>query len=276
MKKVLLALTAVLSAVLLLVGCGGDTKKSTEAPKAQPEQKEIRVGVTAGPHEEVMEFVAKEAEKQGLKIKIVPFQDYVQPNMALEQKELEINSYQHQPFLNNAVKERGLHLTSIGKTILLPMSIFSNKYKVLADIPEGATVAIPNDPTNGGRGLLLLQQAGLIKLKDGADSLVTVADIVDNPKKLNIRELEAAQIVHSLNDVDFATVNTNYAVQAGLNPTTDALFVEAKESPYTNVIAVRDEDKDNPTYKKFVEVYQSEPVRQFVIEHFKGAIVPGF
>jgi len=269
MKKFTLLL-AIVASLALVAGCGGDQKAGSNVPK------EIRVGVTAGPHEQVTEFVAKEAEKQGLKIKVVPFQDYVQPNVALAQKELEINSFQHQPFLDNAVKDKGLKLVSIGKTILLPMAIFSNKYKDIGSIPDGAVVSIPNDPTNGGRGLLLLQQAGLITLKDNVGVKATVADIVSNPKNLNIKELEAAQIVHSLGDVDLATVNTNYAVQAGMNPQKDALVVESKDSPYANVVAVREEDKENETYKQFVKIYQSESTKKFIEETFKGSILPAF
>ena len=223
-----------------------------------------------------MEFVKQEAAKQGLNIEVVEFSDYIQPNIALDQKELNVNSYQHQPFLDNMVKDKGLKIQSIGKTILLPMGIYSNKYKDLKDVPNGATVAIPNDPTNGGRALLLLQQAGLITLKDGGSVKSSVADITGNPKNLEIRELEAAQIARSLNDVDVAAVNTNYAIPAGLNPQKDAVVVESIDSPYANVIAVRTDDVNNETYKKLLSIYQSEPVRKFIQEEFKGSIVPAF
>ena len=223
-----------------------------------------------------MEFVKGEAAKQGLNIEIVEFSDYIQPNIALDQKELNVNSFQHQPFLDNTVKDKGLKIQSIGKTILLPMAIYSNKYKDLKDVPNGATVAIPNDPTNGGRALLLLQQAGLITLKDGGTVKSSVADITSNPKNIDIRELEAAQIARSLNDVDVAAVNTNYAIPAGLNPQKDAVVVESTDSPYANVIAVRTEDVNNETYKKLLSIYQSEPVRKFIQEEFKGSIIPAF
>ena len=223
-----------------------------------------------------MEFVKGEAAKQGLNIEIVEFSDYIQPNIALDQKELNVNSFQHQPFLDNTVKDKGLKIQSIGKTILLPMAIYSNKYKDLKDIPNGATVAIPNDPTNGGRALLLLQQAGLITLKDGGNVKSSVADITSNPKNIDIRELEAAQIARSLNDVDVAAVNTNYAIPAGLNPQKDAVVVESTDSPYANVIAVRTEDVNNETYQKLLKIYQSEPVRKFIQEEFKGSIIPAF
>lgn len=270
MKKLALLFALVASLALLLVGCGGNEKATADT------NKEIKIGVTAGPHAQVMEEVVKEAAKQGIKLKVVEFNDYVTPNIALSQKELDINSYQHQPFLDNMNKERGLKLVSIGKTILLPMGLYSTKYKSLNDLPAGATVAIPNDPTNGGRGLLLLQQAGLIKLKNGGTPTSTVNDITENTKNLKIKELEAAQIPRSLNDVDAATVNTNYALNAGLNPLKDALLVESKESPFANVIAVRDGDQNNETYKKLVQIYQSEPIKKFINEKFQGSIVPAF
>ena len=275
MKKLVLFLAAIATLALLLAGCGSDTKSDNGAAKIDP-NKEITVGVTAGPHAQVVDFVAKEAAKQGLKVKVVEFNDYIQPNIALEQKELTANSYQHQPFLDNMVKERGLHLTSIGKTILLPMGLYSNKYKDLTKVPEGASVAIPNDPTNGGRALLLLQQAGLLKLKDGGSPKSTVNDIVDNPKKLQIKELEAAQIARSLNDVDIACVNTNYALASGLNPLKDAVVVESKDSPYANVFVVRDADKDDPTIKKLLSIYQSPETKKFIEDTFKGSIIPAF
>ena len=211
-----------------------------------------------------------------MNIKVVEFSDYIQPNIALDQKELNMNSFQHQPFLDNMVKDKGVKVQAIGKTILLPMAIYSNKYKDLKEVPNGATVAIPNDPTNGGRALLLLQQAGLITLKDGGNVKSSVADITSNPKNIQIRELEAAQIARSLNDVDVAAVNTNYAIPAGLNPQKDAVVVESTDSPYANVMAVRTEDVNNETYKKLLSIYQSEPVRKFIQEEFKGSIIPAF
>lgn len=266
MKKLVLALTLVASLALLLAGCGSSGS----------DNKEITVGVTAGPHAQVMDYVAKEAEKQGLKVKVVEFNDYVQPNRALENKELSANSFQHQPYLDNMVQNGGMKLVSIGKTILLPMGLYSNNYKDLTKVPNGATVAIPNDPTNGGRALLLLQQAGLITLKDGGSPKSTVADITSNPKQLQIKELEAAQIARSLNDVDIACVNTNYALNAGLNPLKDAVVVESKDSPYANVFVVREADKDNETIKKLLAVYQSEGTKKFIEDTFKGSIIPAF
>ena len=180
-----------------------------------------------------------EAAKQGITIKIVEFNDYVQPNKALAEKDLDMNSMQHQPYLDNVVKKQGLKLTSIGKTIILPMAVYSHKYKDIKEVTDGAKVTIPNDPTNGARALLLLQQAGLIKLKNGNSVDASVPDITENPKNLQFVELDAAQIPRSLDDTDLACVNTNYAIPAGLNPQKDSILVESKDSPYANVMVVR-------------------------------------
>ena len=264
-----LTLALIVATAAFITGCGGNNS-------AGGDNKEIKIGVTAGPHAEVMDEVAKEAAKQGITVKVVEFNDYVQPNTALAQKDLDMNSFQHQPYLDNVVKKQGLDLKSIGKTIILPMGVFSHKYKSLDQVADGSTVAIPNDPTNGARALLLLQQAKLITLKDGKTVDATVADIVSNPKNLKITELDAAQIARSLDDMDLACVNTNYAIPAGLNPQKDALVVEDKSSPYANVIAVRADDVNNETYKKLVEIYQSEPISKFIEEHFQGSILPAF
>lgn len=271
-KFVTICTTAIISA-LLLAGCGSNSGAPSKPDKASSE---IVVGVTAGPHAEVMDFVKKEAEKQGLSVKVVEFNDFVQPNIALSQGELDINAMQHQPYLDNINKDRGLHLVSIGKNILLPMALYSNKYKDLSTLPEGAKVAIPNDPTNGGRALLLLQQAGLITLKEGVGVAASVPDIVKNPKNLTIVELEAAQIPRSIDDMDLACVNTNYAISAGLNPLKDAILVESKDSPYANVFAVQQGHEKDEKALKLISIYQSEPVKQFILDHFKGSVVPAF
>ncbi len=274
MKKFFVLCTAALLSAALLAGCGSDAGEP--AKPASSNNSEIVVGVTAGPHAEVMDFVQKEAEKQGVKIKVVEFNDYVQPNLALAQGELAMNAMQHQPYLDNIVKDRGLKLVSVGKNILLPMAIYSNKYKDLSSLPEGASAAIPNDPTNGGRALLLLQQAGLITLKEDVGVAASVPDITNNPKNLKIIELEAAQIPRSISDMDIACVNTNYAIAAGLNPLKDAILVESKDSPYANIFAVREADQNNEAIKKVISIYQSEPVKQFILDHFQGSVIPAF
>jgi D-methionine transport system substrate-binding protein len=267
-KLTLLTITVlVIFSMVLFVGCGGNQ----EAAKA--EKTSIKVGVTAGPHAEILDEVKKVAEKDGLKVEIVEFNDYVQPNMALNQGEIDLNSYQHQPFLDEQVKDRGYKIESIAKTVIFPIGIYSQKVKVLADVKDGAIVSVPNDPTNGGRALLLLQKVGLIKLKPNVGLNATAADIAENPKNLQIKELEAAQVPLSLKDVDIAVINTNFAIVAGLVPTKDSLAIEDANSPYANIIVAQTKDKDNPAYKKFVKAYQSDEVKNFINEHFKGSAI---
>lgn len=236
----------------------------------------IKVGVTAGPHAQILEAVKPIAAKDGLDIQILEFTDYVIPNQALAGGDLDANSFQHQPYLDNQVKDRGFDLVSVGKTVVYPIGIYSKKVKSLDELQSGAKVAIPNDPTNGGRVLLLLQAKGLIKLKDGGTLKASPIDIVENPKKLEIVELDAAQLPRSLDDVTIAAINTNFALEAGIDPVKDAIAREAADSPYANVIAVRKADKDKPWVAKLVKAYNSPEVKEFILTKFKNAVVPAF
>lgn len=240
------------------------------------QDKPIKVGATAGPHAQILEQVKKVAERDGLKIQIVEFTDYIQPNAALATGDLDANSYQHKPFLDQQVQDRGYKITAVGYTVNFPIGIYSKKVRSLKDLKEGARFGIPNDPTNGGRVLLVLQDQGLIKLKPGAGLKATPLDVVENPKKLRFVELEAAQLPRSLDDLDASAVNTNYAIPAGLHPGKDAIAQENAKSPYVNLIAVREQDKDKPWVAKLVKAYQSDEVRRFVQAEFKGSVIPGF
>lgn len=236
----------------------------------------IRVGVTAGPHAEILDVVKKVAAERGLDVKPVEFTDYVVPNQALAQKELEANSFQHEPYLKAQVAKTGWKIVKVANTIASPQGVYSVKVKALADLKQGATVAIANDPSNGARGLQILALHGLIKLKEGVGATATVADIIDNPKKLKFVELDAAQLPRSLQDVDLVSINNNYAVQAGLDPSKDALARENVEGPWVNIIAVREEDKDKPWVKQLIDAYHSDPVKQFVETRFKGTYIPAW
>ncbi|MEW6255915.1 MAG: MetQ/NlpA family ABC transporter substrate-binding protein [Pseudomonadota bacterium] len=236
----------------------------------------IKVGVTPGPHAQILEAAKPIAAKKGLDIQIIEFSDYVVPNTALEAGEIQANSFQHQPYLDNQVADRGFKIVSVGTTVNFPIGIYSKKYKSIDALPVGATVAIPNDPTNGGRVLLLLRDKGLIKLRDGVGFKPSVADITDNPKKLKIVEIDAAQLPRSLPDVDAAGINTNYAKEAGLDPVKDPILREDPKGPYVNVIAVRTQDKDKPWVTTLVESYRSPEVKAFIEETFKGAVLPSW
>ncbi|MDG3579932.1 MetQ/NlpA family ABC transporter substrate-binding protein [Rhizobium sp. YJ-22] len=234
---------------------------------------DIKIGVTPGEHAQIMEKVKEVAAKKGLNIEILEFSDYVVPNQALADGDLNANSFQHQPYLDNQIADRGFDLVSVGKTITTPMGVYSKKVKTLGELADGATVAIPNDPTNGGRALLVLAKEGLIKVKPDAGLKATAADITENPKNIQIAELDAAQLPRSLDDVDAAVINTNYAMEAGLHPKTDAIAIEGSESPYANVIVVRRADKDAPWVKTLVESYHDDSIKAFINDQFKGALI---
>lgn len=268
MKKSIKTLSFLLALIFILGLATGCSQQST----AKVEQKTLKVGVTAGPHAEVMDVVKKIAEKDGLKIEIIEFNDYIQPNVALNQGDIDVNSFQHKPYLDNIIKDRNYDLVSVGNTVIFPMGVYSSKLKNIADLQTGATVAIPNDPTNGGRALLLLEKIGVIKLRPEAGIKAAVTDIIENPKKIVIKELDAAQIPRSLADMDIAAINTNYAITAGLVPTKDAIAIEDSNSPYANIIAVRTKDKENPAVQKLIKAYHSAEVKAFIQEHFKGSV----
>lgn len=246
----------------------------TSAVLAQ--DKPLKIGVTAGPHAQIFEQVKKIAEKDGLKIQIVEFSDYIQPNAALAAGDLDGNSYQHKPFLDQQVKDRGYKIVNVGYTVNFPIGLYSKKVKNLAELKEGARFGIPNDPTNGGRVLLVLQDKGLIKLRPEAGLKATPLDVIDNPKKLRFVELDAAQLPRSLDDLDASAVNTNYALSAGLIPAKDAIAQESAKSPYVNLLAVREQDKDKPWVAKLVKAYHSEEIRKFIQTEFKGSVLAGF
>ncbi|QRM53149.1 MetQ/NlpA family ABC transporter substrate-binding protein [Sinorhizobium sp. BG8] len=236
----------------------------------------IKMGVTPGPHAQIMEKVKEVAATKGLDIEVLEFSDYVVPNQALADGELNANSFQHKPYLDNQVADRGFDLVDIAYTVNFPMGVYSRKVKSLEELADGATVAIPNDPTNGGRALLVLADAGLIKLKEGAGLKVGPADVAENPKNLTFAELDAAQLPRSLDDVDAAVINTNYALEAGLDPAKDPIAREGEKAPYVNVIAINAKDKDAAWVKTLVESYHSDAVKAFVNDTFKGSVIPSW
>ena len=258
---------ALAAAVITLLGA---------SPAFAVDKASIKVGVTAGPHAQIMEQVKKAAARDGLAIQVVEFSDYVQPNAALAAGDLDANSYQHKPYLDQQIADRGYKFVNVASTVTFPIGIYSKKVKHLKDLKSGARFGIPNDPTNGGRVLLLLQEQGLIKLKAGAGLKATPLDVADNPKQLRFVELDAAQLPRSLDDLDASAVNTNYAIPAGLNPGKDAIAIEGAKGPYANLLVVRDADKAQPWVAKFVKAYRSAEVREFIKTEYKGTIVSDF
>jgi len=243
---------------------------------AEAEAAKIRLGVDGGPHTEIAEVVQKVAAEKGLEIEIVTFMDYIMPNAALADGEIDVNSFQHLPYLENMMKDRGYKLVSIGNTVLMPMAAYSKRLNSLNELKDGATVTIPNDPTNGGRALLILAAQGLIELDPAAGILPTVIDVTKNDRGLKFIELDAALLPRAMDDSDIAVINTNYAIEAGLIPSRDALFIESNESPYMNIIVVREGEEDRPEFKTLVESYQNDEVREFVDGRYGGAMIPGW
>lgn len=281
MKKVFALITTLLVVSLALAGCGGTNQSSSSGSSAVAQNasgmKTLKVGATAVPHAEILEVVKPLLEKDGIKLEIVEFNDYVQPNLALNDKELDANFFQHEPYLKNFMEEhKEVKLKNAFGVHIEPMGIYSKKVKDLKELKDGASIAIPNDPTNGGRSLLLLQKAGLLKLKDGVNEKATVQDIAENPHNFKFQEVEAAQVPRTLEDVDAAVINTNYAMQVNLVPTKDALFMEDNTSPYVNILAVRDGDENRPEIQALIKALQSKEVKDFINEKYKGAVVPAF
>lgn len=233
----------------------------------------IKVGTISGPETDLMQVAKQVAkDKYGLNVQIVEFTDYVEPNAALNDGSIDANMFQHQPYLDQQIKDRHYKLIAIGKTFVYPVGIYSTKLKNIKDIPNGATVALPNDPSNEARGLLLLQKAGLIQLKKTATTNATPIDIAQNPKQLKFKELDAAQISRALSDVDLAVINTNYAVVAGI-PTTEIIFLEDKNSPYANLIVIRANEQQDRRFKQFVAAFQSQEVKAAAQKIFKGQAI---
>lgn len=265
LKKLLgLTLVGVISASLL-VGCSNDSGE---------EDKTIKVGASPTPHAEILEVVKPLLEEKGYELEIVEFDDYVLPNTSLAEGELDANYFQHVPYLEEMNKEKDLSLTYTAKVHIEPMGIYSEKHDSLDDLKEGAKISVPNDATNEARALQLLANNGIIEVAD--KELITAKDITENPKNVEIVEVEAAQVPSTLQDVDFAIINTNFALNVNLNPTKDALAIESNDSPYANILACREDNKDDEKIKALTEALTSDEVKSFIEEKYEGSIVPTF
>ena len=264
-----------LASALALTGCN-DKQAVVEAEKVVDSNK-ITVGVIAGSEAQVAEVAAQVAkEKYGLEVELVIFSDYITPNAALDEGSIDLNAFQHKPYLDQQIKDRGYKFAIAGNTFVYPIAAYSSKIKSIDELKEGDQIAVPSDPTNLARSLMLLEHQGLLKLKEGADLSATVLDIVSTPKNFKIVELEAPQLPRSLDDVSLAIINNTYAGSINLTAEKDGIFVEDKESPYVNLIVAREDNVDSENVKTFVKAYQSEPVYQAAKEIFKGAVVKGW
>ncbi|MGN0729496.1 MetQ/NlpA family ABC transporter substrate-binding protein [Treponema sp.] len=240
-------------------------------------QTKVKVGATPVPHAEMLSLIKDDLKEQGVDLQIIEMTDYVILNDALESGELDANFDQHIPYMESTNKEKGYHLVNAGGIHIEPIALYSKKFSKVSDLGKKAVVVIPNDPTNGGRALLLLQKAGLIELRKDAGITATPLDITKNPLKLKFKELDAASIPRVLSDVDAAVINGNYAIPAGLSATRDGLFVEGKDSPYVNIIAVKDGRQNEAGIKAIVKALQSDKIKKYISEKFKdGEVVAAF
>ncbi|MDF2523167.1 MAG: lipoprotein [Clostridiales bacterium] len=288
MKGIKLSAVILAAGILLtgvLGGCsskpaGTDAKSSPATSEAAKSLKVLKVGATPVPHSEILKFIAPKLKEKGIELKVVEFTDYVQPNLTLQNKELDANYFQHQPYLTDFNKKNNTQLSSSVAVHFEPLGLFPGKTKTVNDLKEGDTIAVPNDTTNEARALLLLQSAGIIKIKESAGLAATVKDITENPKKIKIKELEAAQISRSLPDVNLAVINGNYAIEAGLNAAKDALKTEDKDSlaakTFANIVTIRTGDENREELKILKEVITSKEVKDFINEKYKGAVIPVF
>lgn len=266
--KNLLALLAVLFA---LAGCSAHEGESSGG-----DANTLTVAATAIPHAEILKQLKPLLAKEGVDLQIKVFADYVQPNTQVAEKNIDLNYFQTKPYLDAFNRERGTKLVIITGVHIEPFGAYSRKYKSIDQLPDGASVTIPNDPSNNSRALLLLAKHGLISLKDPTDELATLKDITANPKHLKFRELEAAMLPRTLDEVDLALINTNYALAAGLNPTRDALLIEDKSSPYVNYLVGREDNQNDPRVQKLAKALTSPEIKTFIEQHYHGAVLPAF
>lgn len=279
-KTILIALLFILA--VSLSACGSKNQQSgapagSPSPSAPPvKEVTLKVGATAVPHAEILEFIKPKLKEQGVNLDVKVFTDYVQPNIQVNEKQLDANFFQHIPYLEQFNKDKNINLVKVVGVHIEPFGAYSKKVKKLDELKDGAKVAIPNDPSNGGRALALLEKSGLIKLKDGVGVKGTPKDIVENKKNLKITELEAATLPRTLDEVDLALINTNYALEAKLNPTKDALVIEDKQSPYVNIVAARPDNKDSEAIQKLAKALNSDDVKKFIQDKYNGSVVPAF
>jgi D-methionine transport system substrate-binding protein len=268
MKKLLLSII-IITLAIISAACAEKTSEGKESTT-------VKLGIS-GTDTRIWDFIAKKAEKEGINIEIVPFSDYVAPNTALAEGELDVNAFQTVAYFDVFIKEHKLDLVPIATTVLAPMGIYSEKYKDVKDIPDGAKIALPNDASNQGRALLLLQEAGLITLPEDFDANGDLTQIKKNPKNIEFVPVVPAQTPRALPDVAASLINNGVASDAGLSPLEDAIFHESETAtPYLNIIAVQAKDKDNKTYKRVAELYQSEDTAKFIEEEYKGNLIPTF
>ncbi|WDV44815.1 MetQ/NlpA family ABC transporter substrate-binding protein [Clostridiaceae bacterium M8S5] len=266
MKKQLYILLSIFALVIFVsTGCNRSSKENT-----------IKIGATPVPHGEILALIKDDLKKENINLEIIEFNDYIKPNIALSDKEIDANFFQHTPYLNDFKSERKLDLEVLCSVHIEPLGVYSQSIKSIKDIKDGSSIALPNGAVNQGRAFLLLEKNGLIKLKENSGLKATEKDIVKNPHNLKFKFLEAAQIPRILPDVDLAVINGNFALASDLNPVKDAIILEDKDSPYVNIVAIRKNKKNKKVYQKLIQYLQSEKVKNFIKEKYNGGVVDAF
>ena len=295
MSKKLLALALALGLSLSLAACGGSQNSGTVtltnpgdgasnsgnttgdvSSTPETESTVLKVAATSIPHAEILEQVVGVLAEQGIELKVTEYGDYIVPNTAVEEGEEDVNYFQHLPYLDNFNAERGTHLVSVAGIHIEPMGVYAGSTASLAELPDGASVAVPNDATNEGRALLLLEAQGLIKLSESAGVEATPNDIAENPHNLKFVEVEAAMVPNVVSELDIAVINSNYAMEAGFNPVEDSLAIEDADSPYVNVLVIKEGNESNPAVQALIDALETDAVRNFILEKYEGAVVPVF
>jgi|SRR5690625_1655087 len=271
MKKFLFYVLAVTVLIGTLSACG------SSKTSGQLSDEKLVVGVTSGPHEEIFEVIKDLAAEDGLEIEIKVFSDYIMPNTALDEGDLDVNSYQHKPFMEKFNEDHDTSLVAYATTTLSPIGVYSEDITDINDLPEGAKIGIPNDPTNGARAFIIFEEAGLIKLDEDIEKEnASILDVVENEKELEFIELEAAQIPTKLGELDLGVINGNFAIENGLDPTEDSILSESKDTPFVNQLVVREENSNDPVLETLKELYYSEEVTNFILEKYDGVILPSW
>lgn len=267
MKKLLSLVLVLVLSLSILSACGSDSDK---------ERMSIKIGVSSEPHATLVELVVDDLKEKGVDVEIIEFTDYVTPNTSLDDGDLDANFFQHIPYLEDFVVNQGMDLVSLGGVHIEPMALYSNSIDSIDDLEDGSEISIPNDNVNGGRALLLMEANGLITLSEDAGLDATEKDIVDNPKNLKFNPLEAAFLPRTLDEVDAAIINGNYALEAGLNPVGDGLIIEDADSPYVNVVVVRKGEEKQEKFNLLLEALQSDTVKTYIEDNYDGGVVPAF
>lgn len=276
-RNIVISIIGLIISSIVLSGCGNaSTSNSAQDKVDKTSLVVLNIGASPQPHSEILKFVQPILKEQGVDLKITEFTDYVLPNLALNDGDIDANFFQHVPYMESFASNHNIGLEAVAKVHIEPLGLYSSTLKSILELRDEAHIAIPNDPTNGGRALLLLQKYGLIKLDDNAGLEATENDIVYNPKNLTIVPLDAPQLPRALEDLDAAVINTNYALEASLNPVNDALLLEDGDSPYANVLTVKPERASDENIQKLIKALNSPEVKSFIEEQYKGAIIPAF